>query len=546
MTREEAIKNIKLFFTGINIALSNKTKEALVVLIPELRESEDERIRKGLIETLKTTKTVGELKFILPEPTREECIAYLEKQKEKEIPKWMPKFLDELRSKKHYFDWDEHRDIEGSILAIIDFIAPDYFTEKDKKEQKPILEVFGFKVGDAVRLKDGDGRKHIIKSFEEVEGLHGPNFYHVEFEDNSARDGIYPGEEYPNGFYTQMEKIEEEQKSIKWTDLTWKDINELEEIINHVHYEFRNGISAEGFGKEVLEQFRNMKEDAEVDACEQKPSMIQWKGDNLKEVIDFTGKSPMFNKWFKSFEEYEEYVHSHGNIFKLFNDDGSHYEVPVGAWIVKTPDGCNVASKAVFRQKPADWSYPYGRNETVDRLVAIAECLEVDGDCLFNGYSGTECGKFLRDLARKQVEYKPAECIKTEELAEHIKAEFESFRNLLKKKGIDYQPAEAYWTDFARLFVSSAKKLQKPAGWSEKDKKMLDNLIWAVHMKSISPCDEMDDRNVYEKYESFLKSLRPSLKPSEEQMEALRTAMDRNDSIGYHLGRLYEQLKKLM
>lgn len=79
-------------------------------------------------------------------------------------------------------------------------------------EQEPISEVFGFKVGDAVRLKDGDGRKHIIKSFEEVGGIHGPNFYHVEFEDNSARDGIYPGEEYPNGYSTQMEKFEEEQK----------------------------------------------------------------------------------------------------------------------------------------------------------------------------------------------------------------------------------------------------------------------------------------------------------------------------------------------
>lgn len=81
-------------------------------------------------------------------------------------------------------------------------------------EQKPILEIFGFKVGDAVRLKDGDGRKHIIKSFKEVEGIHGPNFYQVEFEDNSARDGIYPGKEYPNGYYTQMEKLEKEQKPI--------------------------------------------------------------------------------------------------------------------------------------------------------------------------------------------------------------------------------------------------------------------------------------------------------------------------------------------
>ena len=34
---------------------------------------------------MKTSKSVGELKFILPEPTREECIAYLEKQKEQKL-----------------------------------------------------------------------------------------------------------------------------------------------------------------------------------------------------------------------------------------------------------------------------------------------------------------------------------------------------------------------------------------------------------------------------------------------------------------------------
>lgn len=87
---------------------------------------------------------------------------------------------------------------------------------------------------------------------------------------------------------------------------------------------------------------------------EQNHCMIQWKGDNLKEVIDFTGKDKNFEKWFKSFEEYEKYVQEHNGIFKLFNADGSHYEVPVGAWIVKTPDGYNVASKAIFRQKSVD------------------------------------------------------------------------------------------------------------------------------------------------------------------------------------------------
>ena len=76
--------------------------------------------------------------------------------------------------------------------------------------------------------------------------------------------------------------------------------------------------------------------------------VIEWTGNNLKEVVEFTGKSPRLEEWFKSWDEYEAYVQEHNNIFKLFNDDGSHYEVPVGAWIVKTPDGQNVASKATF------------------------------------------------------------------------------------------------------------------------------------------------------------------------------------------------------
>ncbi|MBR5896527.1 MAG: hypothetical protein IKZ39_02810 [Lachnospiraceae bacterium] len=88
----------------------------------------------------------------------------------------------------------------------------------------------------------------------------------------------------------------------------------------------------------------------------QQPVMIQWTGKNLKEVIDFTGKSPKFGEWFKSWEDFENYVHSHDDILKLFCEDGSHYEVPVGAWIVKTPDGYNIPSRFRFVQKPAEWS----------------------------------------------------------------------------------------------------------------------------------------------------------------------------------------------
>lgn len=54
----------------------------LIYKMHKQTESEDERIRKALIDALKVSETIGELKFRLPYPTREECIAYLEKQKE--------------------------------------------------------------------------------------------------------------------------------------------------------------------------------------------------------------------------------------------------------------------------------------------------------------------------------------------------------------------------------------------------------------------------------------------------------------------------------
>jgi hypothetical protein len=85
-----------------------------------------------------------------------------------------------------------------------------------------------------------------------------------------------------------------------------------------------------------------------------RPAMIQWTGKNLKEVIEFTGKSGKFEKWFKSFDEYEAYVRASGNILKLFCEGDDHYKVPVGAWIIKTPDGHNVPSCFEFVHKPEE------------------------------------------------------------------------------------------------------------------------------------------------------------------------------------------------
>lgn len=75
----------------------------------------------------------------------------------------------------------------------------------------------------------------------------------------------------------------------------------------------------------------------------------------------------------------------------------------------------------------------------------------------------TKCSITAQDIRKyleKQKELKPIE-FKNDELVEIIKGEFEGFRRLLKKKGIDYEPQRGYWEGFARLFDSSAREYVK-------------------------------------------------------------------------------------
>ena len=51
------------------------------------------------------------------------------------------------------------------------------------KTKQPITSINGFSIGDTIRLKDGDGREHTIKSFS-IEGLN-EFFFEVQFEDGS-------------------------------------------------------------------------------------------------------------------------------------------------------------------------------------------------------------------------------------------------------------------------------------------------------------------------------------------------------------------------
>lgn len=57
----------------------------------------------------------------------------------------------------------------------------------------------------------------------------------------------------------RLHKYLQQEQSININTLTWKDINDLERIINNVHYEFRAGIGEKSFGEEVLERFLEEK-----------------------------------------------------------------------------------------------------------------------------------------------------------------------------------------------------------------------------------------------------------------------------------------------
>lgn len=72
MTKEEAIRELRCFIGQ----LTEGCQEVIKVLVPELKESEDERIRKELLAVIND--------LVLPDEQKARFNAWLEKQKEQE------------------------------------------------------------------------------------------------------------------------------------------------------------------------------------------------------------------------------------------------------------------------------------------------------------------------------------------------------------------------------------------------------------------------------------------------------------------------------
>lgn len=65
---------------------------------------------------------------------------------------------------------------------------------------------------------------------------------------------------------------------------------------------------------------------------------IRWTGENLFDVLAFTGKSDRFDEWFPTLDAYQEHVRSDNNVFKVFTLEGV-MRASVGDWIIRGVKG---------------------------------------------------------------------------------------------------------------------------------------------------------------------------------------------------------------
>lgn len=177
-------------------------------------------------------------------------------------------------------------------------------------------------------------------------------------------------------------------------------------------------------------------------------------------------------------------------------------------------------------------------------IINLIKEVEYDEDwCV----KSVDCNKAVAYL-EKQKEQKPAEWSKEDE------NKIERLAFLVSIAAEKEMISSEECIDLRRLVKSYHPQSKKE--WSEEDEKMIDDLIKFFNEKLVILGEAKNAENTvqyisYKKVIDWLKSLRPSWRPSEEQIYSLGTVVKGYDectvgSVGYHLKEMYEQLKKLM
>lgn len=153
--------------------------------------------------------------------------------------------------------------------------------------------------------------------------------------------------------------------------------------------------------------------------------------------------------------------------------------------------------------------------------------------------------KAMKEVDEEKENPKNADSIPTD-CASSAKCEDRSLKHT-DSFGTDIRDTPAYWRGWDDAMK---QKEQKPAEWSEEDEKMRNLAIeWAETMSGQFNFVDMDSTD-FRKITNWLKSLRPSWKPSEEQLAVLLNAeglMRANDykENAKILAEVIEELKKL-
>lgn len=173
-----------------------------------------------------------------------------------------------------------------------------------------------------------------------------------------------------------------------------------------------------------------------------------------------------------------------------------------------------VVDKSNFSMVDIEYVFPQLAESEDERIIVLIRKLITNArDVQSNSSMWRQYDDALAWLER-QKEQKPVEWSEDDLMCLGYLADFVD-KNGDKFYG-DNKPSVVKWI---RSFINHS--IPESTEWSEEDRKILDNLIWDVHMKSISPFDEMDDSCRYEEYEKFLMSLpeRFNLQPKQEWSE---------------------------
>ena len=596
MTREEAIERIKARFD--KWALDDEDMKAIQTLVPELRESEDERIIRAIIDALYShTNSINLLSSRGYQMGDIE--AWLEKQKECLADNNKTSTDEDERIRKEINIL--YSDIDACITELLKAR-----TDKDSEsEGKALFKMEGLMVATlqdlsciedylekqketSINWMKSDNVKNPDKPYIDKAGMFyttdGRMCYASEIEkqrDENAKDS------FERGIRVGMIRQQKEQKPIKWTDLTWKDIVELEGIINNVHYDFSAGIGQESFGKEVLERFRSTKGIEYLDEAEQKcwrivlpqphyafeegqkeqkhtlkfkvGDKVHMEGDDsviltiteIKEDRYLTDCGPILfgaeDIWQIVEQWSEEDRHNLNSVISLVHNTtdgawGSCIGDRIETWLKSLPERFNLQSKQEWSEEDEKM-----RENIISDLRYFRDC-ETDEEAV-SDYDDEIA--WLKDISLNHKKFTEAVYkLWSNDWSDEDKEALDMCLDAIPKR----------WKTKSGILLTKWLKdnihLQLKQEWSDEDKEMLECVIMDVesakknYLKSTTEVVRQG-AIIADKELAWLKALRPSWKPSKEQMEALRKLMKYAVSLSSYydiqkeIESLYNDLNKL-